>query len=405
MTFQGTTRDSIGMSVLRGRRALLVRTAIVAVGLLTVGCGDAMDETAQTEQQAAGRTRDYFIAADEVEWDYAPTGINQITGEPFDDVANVFVQQGPDRIGHKYIKALYREYTDGTFRRLKPRPARWEHLGFLGPVVRAVVGDTIVFHFKNNTTRPVSVHPHGVFYAKNAEGAPYNDGTSGGNKADDAVPPGRTFDYRWQVPERAGPGPMDGSSIGWMYHSHTDEVADTYAGLIGPLIVTARGMERSDNDPTPKDIDRELYTMFEVADENQSPYLQQNIDTFAGDPGSVDPEDEEFGESNLMHSINGYVYGNQPGLTLNLNSRVRWYLMGMGTEVDIHTPHWHGNTVTSMGMRTDVAFLMPATMLSADMRPDDPGTWLYHCHVNDHIIAGMLSLYKVGNGIAPPAGP
>jgi hephaestin len=198
---------------------------------------------------------------------------------------------------------------------------------------------------------------------------------------------------------------MDGSSIGWMYHSHTDEVADTYAGLIGPLIVTAQGMERSADDPRPRDVDREIYTMFDVDDENQSPYLQQNIDTFAGDPGSVDPEDEEFGESNLMHNINGYVYGNLPGLTMNLNSRVRWYLMGMGTEVDLHTPHWHGNTVTIMGMRTDVAFLLPATMSTADMRPDDAGTWLYHCHVNDHILAGMSALYKVGNNIAPPAGP
>ena len=29
------------------------------------------------------------------------------------------------------------------------------------------------------------------------------------------------------------------------------------------------------------------------------------------------------------------------------------------------------------------------------MDPDDPGTWLFHCHVNDHIIAGMLARYGV----------
>jgi hephaestin len=75
--------------------------------------------------------------------------------------------------------------------------------------------------------------------------------------------------------------------------------------------------------------------------------------------------------------------------------RVRWYLMGMGTEVDLHTPHWHGNTVLAMGMRTDVVALLPATMVVADMVPDDPGTWLYHCHVGDHISAGMLARYVV----------
>jgi manganese oxidase len=69
--------------------------------------------------------------------------------------------------------------------------------------------------------------------------------------------------------------------------------------------------------------------------------------------------------------------------------------MGMGTEVDLHTPHWHGNTVLTAGMRTDVLSLLPATMAVADMTPDDPGTWLYHCHVADHISAGMLARYTV----------
>jgi FtsP/CotA-like multicopper oxidase with cupredoxin domain len=254
-------------------------------------------------------------------------------------------------------------------------------------------GDTILVHFQNNTTRPISIHPHGVFYNKNAEGAPYNDGTSGPDKADDAVAPGARFDYRWEVPERAGPGPADGSSVYWMYHSHTDEVADTYAGLMGPLIITGRGQAKRDG--TPWDVDRELVTMFFVSDENQSPYLQRNIDTFAGDPASVNPDDEDFIESNKMHSINGYVFGNLPGLTMNLGQRVRWYLMGMGTEVDLHTPHWHGNTVLIDQHRKDVTELLPASLVVADMRPDDPGTWLYHCHVGDHITAGMLALYTV----------
>ena len=47
-----------------------------------------------------------------------------------------------------------------------------------------------------------------------------------------------------------------------------------------------------------------------------------------------------------MHSINGYVFGNQPMVPCNAGEHVRWYVMSMGTEVDLHTPHWHGNTVT-----------------------------------------------------------
>jgi FtsP/CotA-like multicopper oxidase with cupredoxin domain len=111
---------------------------------------------------------------------------------------------------------------------------------------------------------------------------------------------------------------------------------------------------------------------------------------------SVDPDDEDFQESNLMHSINGYVYGNQPLMVSHLGEHVRWYVMDLGTEVDLHTPHWHGNVVTtSGGMRTDVLSLLPGDMMTADMRPDDPGIWLFHCHVGDHITAGMQTRYEV----------
>jgi hephaestin len=48
-----------------------------------------------------------------------------------------------------------------------------------------------------------------------------------------------------------------------------------------------------------------------------------------------------------------------------------------------------------MGMRTDVVDLLPATMVVADMVPDAIGKWLYHCHVNDHIHAGMSVRYSV----------
>src|SRR6266511_181554 len=98
-------------------------------------------------QSATSQTRTYYLAADEVAWDYAPSGINQITGQPFDEEAGVFVARGRDRIGKVYRKALYREYTDGTFATLKPVDPRWQHLGTLGPVIRAEVGDVIVVVF------------------------------------------------------------------------------------------------------------------------------------------------------------------------------------------------------------------------------------------------------------------
>src|SRR5207244_12103255 len=131
-----------------------------------------------------------------------------------------------------------------------------------------------------------------------------------------------------------------------------------------------------------------------------------NIATFTqakGPAANALKEDGDFEESNLMHSINGYVYGNgpagtddtHPAFSAKLGERVRWYTMSLGTEVDLPTPHWHGHTVTTMGMRTDVVQLLAGGMSTADMQPDDAGIWLLHCHINDHIAAGMQTRYEI----------
>ncbi|HYK54829.1 MAG TPA: multicopper oxidase domain-containing protein, partial [Candidatus Eremiobacteraceae bacterium] len=197
--------------------------------------------------QADAATRTYYIAADEVVWNYAPTGKDVIQGKALPPLA-------PLQLGWSYRKAVYHEYTDATFKHIEPRPADEAYMGLLGPILHAEVGDTIVIHFKNNTRFPMSIHTHGMLYTKASEGALYADGTSGADKLDDGVPTGHTYTYSWQVPERSGPGPMDGSSVMWMFHSHTDEVHDVNSGPVGGIVVTRKGMARPDG--TPKDVDR-----------------------------------------------------------------------------------------------------------------------------------------------------
>jgi FtsP/CotA-like multicopper oxidase with cupredoxin domain len=365
--------------------ALTVASGCVAAGAPT-GHG-----THGSNGEAPAQTRTYFVGADVVTWNYVPARRNELTGRPFDAVADTWVKRGPDRIGPRYLKCVYRGYPDATFSRPSTRPPEERHLGLLGPVIRAAVGDTVRVVFRNACPFPATVHAHGVFYPKGAEGAAYADGTTGRDRADDAVPTGGRHTYVWQVPERAGPAAHDGSSVMWMYHSHAHEVADMYAGLMGPIVVTGRGHARPDGSPS--DIDREVFALFSVIDENKSPFLAANARRFAGGP----PPDGDpgFEESNLKHAINGYVFGNMPLVDLRRGTRVRWYVMSMGTEVDLHTPHWHGNTVTVAGMRMDTVSLLPATMAVADMIPDDPGIWLFHCHVADHITAGMSARYEV----------
>ena len=81
-----------------------------------------------------------------------------------------FLEPGPQRIGGKYLKAMYRQFTDATFTHRVPRP---EWMGFLGPILSGEQGDIIRIVFKNmayQAGRNFSMHPHGAQYTKENEG-------------------------------------------------------------------------------------------------------------------------------------------------------------------------------------------------------------------------------------------
>ncbi len=297
------------------------------------------------------RSREYFIAAEPMLWDFAPSGR---------DLAHGGAVLKPWTQHTQWRKLRYVEYTRG-FAGPKPQPP-W--LGVLGPIIRAEVGDTVIVHFRNRTGSPVGMHPHGLRYTKDSEGAHYQPAGAGA-----AIPPGGGFTYTWVADEDSGPGPADPSAIVWWYHSHVDEPGETNAGLLGPIIVTRAGAARAD--ATPRDVDAEFVLLFMIFDE-------------AGGA-----------EHGLMHGINGYIFGNLPGLEVANGARVRWHVLGMGNEVDLHTAHWHGKTLQFRRRRTDVIELLPGSMATADMRADNPGTWMLHCHVADHIHAGMMATYTI----------
>ena len=93
--------------------------SLLAFSFPTLPCAAQSQPAAST-----GKTRTYYISADEVEWDYAPHNMDHMTGKPFDKSTMIWVEKGKDRIGQVYRKAIYREYSNATFQSLKPRPAR-----------------------------------------------------------------------------------------------------------------------------------------------------------------------------------------------------------------------------------------------------------------------------------------
>lgn len=146
--------------------------------------------------------------------------------------AAVFTTRGNHTIGHKYKKFLFREYEDANFQKEKPHP---DYLGFLGPILKGEVGDTIVVHFKNKAGGNFSVHPHGVFYSKDSEGALYVDETKGASKKDDHVPLNGEHTYTWRITKDHAPTGDDDDCLTWIYHSHVLPHKDINTGLIGEI--------------------------------------------------------------------------------------------------------------------------------------------------------------------------
>ena len=108
----------------------------------------------------------------------------------------------------------------------------------------------------------------------------------------------------------------------------------------GPLLTCKKGTLK---DGKRTDVDKDFTVLFTVLDENESWLLNENIEKFAPDAAKK-TDDEDFQESNKMHVINGYFYGNLPDMKLCLGDQVSWHLFGIGNEVDIHT----GETATSL---------------------------------------------------------
>ncbi len=367
------------------------------------------------------KTRHYYIAAEPDQWDFMPAGSDPVCG------------MTPSRAilaEHLVRKVRYFQYTDGTFTERMPQTPR---LGILGPVLRGVVGDYMEITFLNRTALPLSMHPHGVKYDKDSEGSYYTDNDPSQSlqrsKPDHfapglgaAVGPFARFTYVWYLVEKSGPLPTEPISNCWLYHSHVGGEVVMNLGLEGFIIVT--DPKRARPDGTPDDVDREMPALFMIFNQGHTDpeeaeeqakaarsgrpldagvisslaIVNGNQPSGAPGLGQTNAADSaaDLQEASERHTINGYIYGNLPGLEMNEGERVRWYLFGLGSESDLHTPHWHGLRVMEEGVRrTDTIELLPGSMKVADMLADNPGNWLFHCHVADHMANGMFALVTV----------
>ncbi|RXN06051.1 hephaestin 1 [Labeo rohita] len=327
-------------------------------------CGSSASPT-----ETPGKERHFYIAAEEMIWDYAPSGMNYMTNESLiegDSDSESYFSRDGGKLGGKYLKARYISYTDDTFTTKTHIAGSDKHLGILGPVIKAEAGDVIIVTFLNRATRDYSIQPHGLHYEKAYEGAKYQDGTQ---KAGASVAPGERFVYRWRVLE--GPSSSDPACLSYLYYSAVDPVRDTNSGLFGPIQVCKKGVLDGSGHQHANKIQHEFFLLFSVMDENESWYLEKNIEEFGS--SDSDPANEEFQESNKMHAVNGYMYGNLPGLDLCNGEHTMWHILGLGTEVDIHGVYFEGNTFQRDGMNRDTLSVFPHTTVTVSMTPDNNG--------------------------------
>ncbi|XP_078514443.1 coagulation factor V [Lissotriton helveticus] len=329
-----------------------------------------------------GKKRIFYIAAEEIVWDY--------TGLKKSSLGNERARSDPNF--SLYKKVIFRRYTDSTFKRPETQGEYEEHLGILGPVIRAEVDDVIQVHFKNLASRPYSVHAHGVSYEKASEGRGYEDESPEWLRKDDAVKPGDTHTYLWYPTWRSGPEANGAACKTWAYYSAVNMEKDIHSGLIGPLLICRNGtLDKFDNRPLDA---REFILLFMTFDEEKSWYFERKSKNTCTET-AVEAADAQ--KCHKFHAINGIIY-NLQGLKMYTNELVRWHLLNMGGPKDIHVVHFHGQTFIEKQnheSQHSAYPLLPGAFASLKMRPSKAGTWLLDTEVGEFQQAGMQASFLI----------
>ena len=281
-------------------------------------------------------TREYWVAAVPVTLNIAPNQRDAIHGTALTPAETVFGT------------VVYRRYTKGWKQPIEnvTAPGSGNTDLIPGPLIRARVGDKIRVHFKNLDTafnRPHSMHFHGVEYKPDSDGS-YLPGFSG---PDADVKPGETWTYKLTAGK---------DSVGaWPYHDHGPEMGRLARGRHVRDALDPRQRERAP--------DREYVVIFSPMGKFQA--------------------------------VNGRAFvGNTPVFKSRVGELVQWDVAVIGSEH--HTFHVHGHRWRNpLGVPVDTITLGPAESARVRWRERDPGTWMYHCHVESHMMAGMIGIYQV----------
>jgi FtsP/CotA-like multicopper oxidase with cupredoxin domain len=292
------------------------------------------EEFPKPEPAPGGRVREYWVQARSVSWDIAPKKVDEW-------------MQRRIRGRTRFQAFVYQRMSAGFEKPLGP--ARMP-----GPTLEGEVGDLLVVHFRNADEKrgqAVTMHPHGLRYNPDYDGAYIGDHTRNGGY----IAPGDSFTYRWEcVPEAVGV---------WPYHDHgPNHTLNTLRGLFGAVIVRPKGAPRPD-------VERVL-AMHSLA-----------------------PQVTKL--DRLFQAVNGRAgAGNTPTIRAKVGQDVAIHALGLDNA--FHTFHLHGHRWRDpSGAFVDNPGFGPNEAVTARFVEDNPGRWLWHCHVAGHQNAGMAGWHLV----------
>ena len=229
----------------------------------------------------------------------------------------------------------------------------WAYNGTVpGPLLRAYEGDKIRIVLKNELPEPTVIHVHGPMLPNAMDGVP--------DVTQPVVQPGQTFAYEFEAKP----------SGTFLYHTHHNSVMQKSKGLYGILQI--------DPKDEPKTYDREYFQV--------------------------------IGELGGFFVINGKAFPSTEPIEAKLGERVRIRLVNLGEMV--HPMHSHGFATKIVGtdghpvpeaaqLLKDTVTIGPGERYDLEFVADNPGAWVYHCHILSHVQnkgvepGGMISVIKV----------
>ncbi|GAB4236538.1 MAG: copper oxidase [Chlamydiales bacterium] len=284
--------------------------------------------------------------------------------EPFKDYTPVKVPNG--------TKLPYKVVDGVKVFHLIAEPIQWEIAKGLtinawafngsvpGPVLEMAKGDRVRIYVTNSLPAPTTVHWHGFRIPCGM------DGVAGLTQP--AIPPGETYTYEFICPDSAT----------YMYHTHFDSMTQEGMGLIGMIIVHER------EEDLKKRPDRDYVILLHE--------MAIPVDT-------ATPDTVESGGFNIL-TMNGKVMPDTEPLVAQIGDRV-WIRFGNLSAMDHHPIHLHGYAFHIIGsdggwLPKDTHTLPETTVLVPvgatrviSFLADNPGDWIFHCHMTHHIMNQM----------------